>query len=94
MVTDCINEIRINLKLQNMRLNEKPFNPEKLTEKLNAVKVTESIKNKILKISDIEGMHIQQVVRRLIERGTDMYFNDKNFQFSKRNEYLNENNND
>ena len=77
-----------------MRLNEKPFNPEKLTEKLNAVKVTESIKKKILKISDIEGMHIQHVVRRLIDRGTDMYFNDKNFQFSKRNEYLNENNND
>jgi propanediol dehydratase small subunit len=71
-----------------------PVYKEKLTEKLNAVKVSESIKKKILKISEIEGMHIQQVVRRLIERAADMYFNDKSFQFSKRNEYLNENDND
>jgi hypothetical protein len=74
-----------------MRLNEKPVYPEKLTEKINSVKITESAKKKILKISDIEGMHIQQVVRRLIERAADLYFNDKNFQFSKRNEYLNDN---
>jgi len=46
---------------------------EKLTEKINAITVTKSTKDKIRKIADIEQIHIQQVCRRLLNSASTEY---------------------
>jgi len=51
---------------------------EKLTEKINAFKVSKSIKDNIIKISDLEEINIQQTCRKLLRIGIDEYFNKHN----------------
>lgn len=46
---------------------------EKLTEKLNAITVSKSLKESIIKIADQEEIHIQQVCRKLLLRGMKDY---------------------
>ena len=50
---------------------------EKLTETINAIKVSKSIKDNLIKIAEIEEIQIQQVCRRLLTRGIKEYFEDK-----------------
>jgi hypothetical protein len=50
---------------------------EKLTETINAVKISKSLKDAIIKIAEAEEIHIQQVVRRLLKRAVENY-NQKN----------------
>jgi propanediol dehydratase small subunit len=46
---------------------------EKLTETINALKVSKSTKDTILKIAEIEQLHIQQVCRRLLTSASKKY---------------------
>lgn len=46
---------------------------EKLTETINAIKVSKSTKNSIIKIAEIEELQIQQVCRRLLTRAINDY---------------------
>ena len=48
---------------------------EKLTEKINAIKVSKTIKDNIIKISDYEEINIQQSCRKLLRIGIDEYLN-------------------
>ena len=50
---------------------------EKLTETINAIKISKKTKDQIIKIAEIEGIYIQQVVRRLLKDAASDYF-DKN----------------
>jgi hypothetical protein len=46
---------------------------EKLTETINAVKISKSLKDAIIKIAETEEIQIQQVVRRLLKRAIENY---------------------
>ena len=46
---------------------------EKLTEKINTFKISKSIKEKIIKISELEEINIQQACRKLIIIGINKY---------------------
>jgi hypothetical protein len=46
---------------------------EKLTEKLNAITVSKSVKDAIIKIADKEEIQIQQVCRKLLSRAIKDY---------------------
>lgn len=46
---------------------------EKLTEKLNAMAVSSTTKERIVKIAEAEQLQIQQVCRRLIKAGLTAY---------------------
>lgn len=46
---------------------------EKLTEKINSFKVSKVVKDKIIKISECEEIHIQQVCRKLLKMAIDDY---------------------
>ena len=50
---------------------------QKLTETLKAVKVSETTKDAIVKIAEIEELQIQQVCRRLLILGIKEYFKNK-----------------
>jgi hypothetical protein len=47
---------------------------EKLTEKINAIKVSKSTKEDIIKIAEEEQIQIQQVCRRLLCKAIKEYF--------------------
>jgi hypothetical protein len=47
---------------------------EKLTEKINAIKISKSVKEAIIKIAEEEQIQIQQVCRKLLSRATIDYF--------------------
>ena len=47
---------------------------EKLTEKINTFKVSQSVKDDIVKIAEFEEINIQQVCRKLIRLGISKYF--------------------
>ncbi len=47
---------------------------EKLTEKINAIAVSKSVKDKIIKIAEEEQIQIQQVCRRLLCSAIIEYF--------------------
>jgi hypothetical protein len=51
---------------------------EKLTEKINAITVSKSLKDSLVKIADIEEIQIQQVCRKLLSKGINDYFEKKN----------------
>ena len=51
---------------------------EKLTETINAMKVSKSVKNGLTKIAQIEELQIQQVCRRLLSKGIKEYLSNKN----------------
>jgi propanediol dehydratase small subunit len=51
---------------------------EKLTEKINAITVTKSLKDNIIKIADNEEIQIQQVCRKLLSEAIKNYFEKKN----------------
>jgi propanediol dehydratase small subunit len=46
---------------------------EKLTEKINALKVSKSVKEAIIKIADEEQIQIQQVCRKMLYRAVNEY---------------------
>jgi hypothetical protein len=46
---------------------------EKLTETINAIKVTKSTKQAIIQIAETEQIHIQQVCRRLLRNAITEY---------------------
>lgn len=46
---------------------------EKLTEKLNAITVTKSMKDVIIQIAYTEDIHIQQACRKLLNLGLKEY---------------------
>jgi hypothetical protein len=55
---------------------------EKLTETINAIKVTKSTKKNLIKIAEIEEIQIQQVCRKFLNRSIKEYFikdNDDNY---------------
>ena len=47
---------------------------QKLTETINAIKISKQLKDKIIKIAEIEEIHIQQVVRKLLKSAVNNYF--------------------
>jgi hypothetical protein len=47
---------------------------EKLTETINAIKISKGLKDKIIQIAEIEEIHIQQVVRKLLKSAISTYF--------------------
>jgi hypothetical protein len=47
---------------------------EKLTEKINAIKISKTAKESIIKIAEEEQIHIQQVCRKLLSRAIEDYF--------------------
>ncbi len=51
---------------------------EKLTETINAIKVSKTIKNGLVKIAQIEEIQIQQVCRKLLTKGVKDYLSKKN----------------
>ena len=50
---------------------------EKLTETINAIKVSKSTKDSLIKIAEIEELQIQQVCRRLFTKCIKEYFENK-----------------
>jgi propanediol dehydratase small subunit len=54
---------------------EKP--KEKLTEKLNAITVSKSLKESIIKIATDEEIQIQQACRKLLTNAINDYFSKK-----------------
>ena len=46
---------------------------EKLTEKINTFKVSKTIKDQIIKISELEEINIQQACRKLLRIGITKY---------------------
>lgn len=46
---------------------------EKLTDKINAFKVSHTLKLEIMRISEVEGLYINQIIKRLIEKGLADY---------------------
>jgi len=50
---------------------------EKLTETINALKVSKSTKDNIIKISEMEEIQIQQVCRKLLKIAINLYFEKK-----------------
>jgi len=48
---------------------------EKLTEKINTFKVSQAVKDSIIKIAEFEEINIQQACRKLIKMGISKYFN-------------------
>jgi hypothetical protein len=62
---------------------------DKLTETLNAIKISSSLKNRILKIADIEGIQIQQVCRKLLDVASKEYFDNPNFKLTDKEKHLN-----
>lgn len=46
---------------------------EKLTETINAIKVTKTTKNCLIKIAEMEEIQIQQVCRKLLTKGIKEY---------------------
>jgi len=55
---------------------------EKLTEKINAIKVSKSVKNDIIKIAEEEQIQIQQVCRKLLVKAIKDYFTKRKKSFS------------
>lgn len=51
---------------------------EKLTEKINTFKVSKSVKDDIIKISEIEEINIQQSCRKLLKLGITKYLSKLN----------------
>jgi hypothetical protein len=47
---------------------------EKLTETINAIKISKELKDKIIQIAEIEEIHIQQVIRKLLKSAVNNYF--------------------
>jgi hypothetical protein len=50
---------------------------EKLTEKINAISVSKSTKDAIIRIADDEEIQIQQACRKLLSKAIQDYFNKK-----------------
>jgi phosphoribosylformylglycinamidine (FGAM) synthase PurS component len=46
---------------------------EKLTETINALKVSKSVKESIIQIAEKEQIHIQQVCRKLLSNAIEDY---------------------
>jgi UDP-galactopyranose mutase len=51
---------------------------EKLTETINAIKVSKSTKDYIIKIAEAEQIHIQQVCRKLLSNAIKDYISKNN----------------
>jgi hypothetical protein len=47
---------------------------EKLTETINAIKVSKTTKESIIRIAEIEEIHIQQICRKLLSLGIKEYY--------------------
>jgi len=70
-------------------MKSQPFNNrEKLNHRINAFVVTESLKNKLIQISELEDIMIHQTVRKLLDIATTQYFENPDFKFTKRNNFL------
>lgn len=50
---------------------------EKLTEKINTIRVSKTLKDQIIEISEIEQLQIQQICRRLLVIGVNEYLKQK-----------------
>jgi hypothetical protein len=51
---------------------------EKLTEKINSIKVSKSVKEAIIKIADEEQIQIQQVCRKILSKAIKKYLETRN----------------
>jgi hypothetical protein len=51
---------------------------EKLTETINAIKVSKNTKENLVKIAEIEEIQIQQVCRKLLNKGIRKYLSKQN----------------
>jgi hypothetical protein len=47
---------------------------QKLTEKINAIKISKTVKDSIIRIAEEEEIQIQQVCRKLLTKATSDYF--------------------
>jgi len=50
---------------------------EKLTETINAIKISKELKDKIIQIAEIEEIHIQQVIRKLLKSAIKNYYDNQ-----------------
>jgi len=55
---------------------------EKLTEKLNAIVISKSTKENLIKIAEREQLYIQQVCRKLLKSAIDEYFSNQSHKVS------------